>query len=1074
MVPEAPASTSHPDGQAHNQKLKGPLRVEADLDAVINAAQAADAIAIASGGVQDAADMALIAHVLTRQARTPVLHAVSAGASTGFTAARTSLLRYADIAVAADEASGFHFDDAAASLYAAGAVSTRYSAVTYAGHAQPHTVVVAAGPGAATTAQVAAELASTGNVAIGVLTVTLLHPFPQGALRASLPRSVKKVVALSRGSGSASASAFLKLVQKALPTAVPLHLSGAFTATHASRLLHSAVLGGSIPASELAESVHLPLSSSQRSSQARLPPSPLSIATYDDNAKTSSGARQSTEGGLSYGFLGLIQDGSLSLGSSTLHVLDRVVQASVPLHVTQLNGTFDRGTATFSRVTVDSPAYSSDACDVLVLSHHALLTSFDVASLLKAGGTLIVNAIPAALPKDENKAKDGKEAVVEPAEVISGVLSSADEAALSRLGVRLLCLDGAALLSAAGLPQEALPQALQATAFAARGQSVFAQVSAALEAEQRAQLHLPASKTQNIVRLHRAVRAGLQALRLTPQLNSSRSSYYNKEEEHSRSKLIVPQPALLQAHGQPADGNSPSPLGPEEYKAARALVHAHAHSSAAAATLHAPFLSTAQSVARAALALTFPSAFEAQSVPMLENAEAVAQAGQEGAASAGHGHRGAIHTVKVTKNVRLTPLEYDRNIFHIEMDITGTGLQYEIGSALGVYATNDAKAVRAFLESYVPQDHKHAGLDPNTPVGLPISAGEEASAAGVAPPVVMVQTAQRLFTHELDLFGKPGKDFYEKLAKYATDEAQALELRFLGSEAAAGAAGYKAREAEGYTHADVLAEFTSARPPLAELVKLIPRIKARHYSIASSARAHPDSVHLLVVEVGWTTPKGRVCFGQASHFLATARIGSDIRVSVLPSEMRMPEDPMKPIVMAGLGTGMAPFRAFIQERASMAADGHKVGPVVLYMGSRHKAMEYLYGEELEAYAAAGVVTGLRLAFSRDGPRKVYIQHLMQEDSTTLYEYLHASRQGGSFYLCGPTWPEPDVEEAMTQAFAGPLKGAPSPAHPALLDAPGFYLPNTPPKARAHEEAIQLAKEEIKAMKEAKRYVLEVY
>ena len=213
----------------------------------------------------------------------------------------------------------------------------------------------------------------------------------------------------------------------------------------------------------------------------------------------------------------------------------------------------------------------------------------------------------------------------------------------------------------------------------------------------------------------------------------------------------------------------------------------------------------------------------------------------------------------------------------------------------------------------------------------------------------------------------------------------------------------------------------------------------------SSQRAVGDSVHLLVVEVAWTTPKGRACAGQCSAYLAALAPGDAVAVSVIGSEMHLPASPRAPVVMAGLGTGMAPFRAFIQERCALAASGVAVGPMTLYFGARHRAQEYLYGEELEAASAAGLLT-LRLAFSRDTAKKVYIQHLMQEDGAALWGQLQGGGAGqGSFYLCGPTWPEADVENAITSAFT--THGSLSP---------------------------EAAAKRIQEMKSAKRYVLEVY
>jgi sulfite reductase (NADPH) flavoprotein alpha-component len=123
---------------------------------------------------------------------------------------------------------------------------------------------------------------------------------------------------------------------------------------------------------------------------------------------------------------------------------------------------------------------------------------------------------------------------------------------------------------------------------------------------------------------------------------------------------------------------------------------------------------------------------------------------------------------------------------------------------------------------------------------------------------------------------------------------------------------------------------------------------------------------------------------------------------------------MQPIIMAGLGTGAAPFRAFMQHRALLASKNIPAGPLVYYFGSRHRSEEYLYGEEIEAYLASSVITHAGLAFSRDQKQKVYIQHKMKADGDMLIQMLR--RDHGVFYLCGPTWPVPDVYEALTTSL----------------------------------------------------------
>lgn len=153
----------------------------------------------------------------------------------------------------------------------------------------------------------------------------------------------------------------------------------------------------------------------------------------------------------------------------------------------------------------------------------------------------------------------------------------------------------------------------------------------------------------------------------------------------------------------------------------------------------------------------------------------------------------------------------------------------------------------------------------------------------------------------------------------------------------------------------------------------------------------------MIVVVGWVDPKGRDRFGQATRYLNKLKVGTPVTVSIKPSVMKLPPKSTQPLIMAGLGTGLAPFRAFVQYRAWEKAQGKDIGSVLLYMGSRHQREEYCYGEEWEAYQDAGVITLLGRAFSRDQPQKIYIQDRMRETMGDIIQaYL---KEEGAFYLC---------------------------------------------------------------------------
>ena len=385
-------------------------------------------------------------------------------------------------------------------------------------------------------------------------------------------------------------------------------------------------------------------------------------------------------------------------------------------------------------------------------------------------------------------------------------------------------------------------------------------------------------------------------------------------------------------------------------------------------------------------------------------------------------------TVYVKEHRRLTPLDYDRNVFHIEFDLADSGLEYKIGEALGIHAENDKHEVEEFIKWY--------GLDADDVVEVP-SRGN--------PQMLEERTVYQALTQNLDLFGRPPKRFYESLAAFANDENERKELLALcGSE---GIVEFKRRaEVDTVTFADILLEYPSAHPSFHDIVRIVNPMKRREYSIASSQKATPNTVSLLIVTVLWTDPKGRDRFGQATKYLNNLAVGSPVTVSIKPSVMKLPQKTTSPLVMAGLGTGLAPFRAFVQERAWQKQHGQEIGSVLLYMGSRHQREEYLYGEEWEAYQDAGVITLLGRAFSRDQPQKIYIQDRMRQTMDDIRKaYLH---EDGSFYLCGPTWPVPEVSQVLQEAIE--------------VDA----------KQRQVQKVN--SRREIEKLKDESRFVLEVY
>jgi sulfite reductase (NADPH) flavoprotein alpha-component len=206
---------------------------------------------------------------------------------------------------------------------------------------------------------------------------------------------------------------------------------------------------------------------------------------------------------------------------------------------------------------------------------------------------------------------------------------------------------------------------------------------------------------------------------------------------------------------------------------------------------------------------------------------------------------------------------------------------------------------------------------------------------------------------------------------------------------------------------DLLLQFPSMEFSAAEFLRLLKPLQHRAYSISSSGKQHPDSVHLTVASVRYDA-HGRQHKGVCSTFLADL-VGeaTDVRIFFTPNNnFRVPNDDNLPMVMVGPGTGIAPFRAFLQEREFRKAPGKNW----LFFGDRNASTDFIYREEIEAMQASGLLTKLDLAFSRDQAEKIYVQDRMLENGAELFAWLE---QGGYFFVCGDAYRmAKDVDQAL--------------------------------------------------------------
>lgn len=305
-----------------------------------------------------------------------------------------------------------------------------------------------------------------------------------------------------------------------------------------------------------------------------------------------------------------------------------------------------------------------------------------------------------------------------------------------------------------------------------------------------------------------------------------------------------------------------------------------------------------------------------------------------------------------------------KETWHLEFSLAGSGFTYEPGDALAVVPVNAPDIVQAILSA--------AKLSGSEEVENKNIEGRKTLAAALRDDLDITALSRNVLAKLAEATGSPA------LNALLADDAKERFKQYI----------------EGRQIVDAIEKFAPKGLSADVLAALFRKLPPRLYSIASSPLAHPDEVHLTVSAVRYQS-HGRQRKGVCSTCLADlVKPGDKVPVFVQPNKnFRLPADDSTPVIMVGPGTGIAPFRAFVEHRAALGAKGENW----LFMGDQHYLYDFLYQLEWQDHLKSGALTRLDVAFSRDQPEKIYVQHRMAQHARDLYAWLE---DGAHFYVCG--------------------------------------------------------------------------
>ncbi|MGF6431759.1 MULTISPECIES: bifunctional cytochrome P450/NADPH--P450 reductase [Bradyrhizobium] len=345
----------------------------------------------------------------------------------------------------------------------------------------------------------------------------------------------------------------------------------------------------------------------------------------------------------------------------------------------------------------------------------------------------------------------------------------------------------------------------------------------------------------------------------------------------------------------------------------------------------------------------------------------------------------------------------ERSTRHIEVELPAS-LKYRVGDHLSVVPRNDPTLVDSVARRF--------GFLPADQIRLQVSEGRRAQL-----PVGNAVSVGRLLTEFVELQQVATRKQIQIMAEHTRCPVTKPKLMAYVGDDDASAARYRTDVlAKRKSVFDLLEEYPACELPFHLYLEMLSLLAPRYYSISSSpaGEAQRCSVTVGVVEAPASSGRG-IYKGVCSNYLARRRAGDTVHATIKETKagFRLPDDNAVPIIMIGPGTGLAPFRGFLQERAARRAQGATLGPAMLFFGCRHPEQDFIYADELKAFAADGV-SELHTAFSRaDGP-KTYVQHLVAAHKDRIWELI---QKGAIVYVCGDGGKmEPDVKATLMSIY----------------------------------------------------------